>query len=96
MTQAPLTPATVLRVRPGALVRHVREEAVVLVLDENRFLAVTEVGSRTLALVDGRAPLAEILSRLLDEYDVDAPRLEADVLDFVSQLLAARVVEVVP
>ena len=89
----PLTRATILRVRPGALVRRVRDEAVVLVLDENRFLAVTEVGSRTLELVDGHTPLGEILERLLDEYDVDADRLESDVLAFLDHLVAARVVE---
>ena len=93
MTPRPLTRATILGVRPGALVRRIREEAVVLVLDENRFLAVTEVGARVLDLLDGHTPLGEILARLQDEYDVDAGRLESDVLAFLERLLLANVVE---
>lgn len=93
MKSSPLTRETVLRVRPGALVRRIRDEAVVLVLDENRFLAVTEVGARTLELLDGQKPLGEILESLLDEYEVDAARLEPDVLAFLEQLVTAKVVE---
>lgn len=95
MTPAPpLSHATVLHIRPGALVKRIQQEAVILVLAENRFLAVTEVGARTLELIDGQTPLGDILARLLEEYDVSREQLEADVYAFLSQLIAANVVEV--
>ncbi len=90
-----LAPATVLRIRPGALVRRIQDEAVVLVLAENRFLAVSEVGARTLELIDGHSPLGEVLARLLEEYDVSPEQLEADVHAFLAQLIAANVVEAI-
>lgn len=90
-----LTHATVLRIRPGALVKRVKEEGVVLVPAENRFLALSEVGARTLELVNGATPLGDILSSLLAEYDVSRERLEADVCDLLEKLVDARVVEIV-
>lgn len=90
-----LAPATVLRIRPGALVKRIQDEAVVLVLAENRFLAVSEVGARTLELIDGLSPLGEVLARLLEQYDVSPEQLEADVDVFLAQLIAANVVEAV-
>ena len=91
----PSTHATVLRIRPGALVKRIQDEAVILVLAENRFLAVSEVGARTLELIDGETPLGDILSRLLEEYEVSREQLEADVHAFLVQLIASDVVEAV-
>ena len=91
---APLSHATVLRIRTGALVRRIKEEAVILVLSENRFLAISSVGARTLELIDGQSSLDGILSRLHDEYDVPREQLEADVHAFLARLMAANVVEV--
>jgi pyrroloquinoline quinone biosynthesis protein D len=90
----PLTHATILRIRPGALFKRIQQEAVILVLAENRFLAVTDVAARTLELVDGETPLGDILSSLFEEYDVSRERLEADVYAFLGQVIAASVVEV--
>ncbi len=93
MTSPPsLSRASVLSIRPGALVKRIRQEAVILVLGENRFLAVSEVGARTLELIDGETPLGDILSRLHEEYDVSRGPLEADVHAFLAQLIAANVV----
>ncbi len=96
MTAPTFDHAAVLRVSPGAVVRRIREEAVVLVLGENRFLAISEVGARTLELIDGRTPLGDILERLHAEYDVSREQLDSDVLSFLGQLLAARVVDQEP
>ena len=93
-SEPPLSHTTVLHIRPGALVKRIQQEAVILVLAENRFLAVTEVGARTLELLDGRTPLGEVLSSLLHEYDVSPEQVEADVWAFLSQLAASNVVEV--
>ena len=96
MTQSPLLAhATVLRIRPGALVKRIQQEAVILVLAENRFLAVSEVGARTLELIDGETPLGSILTCLQGEYDVSPGQLEADVCAFLAQLIASDVVEAV-
>lgn len=93
MTPAPpLTHASVLRIRPGALVKRIQQEAVILVLAENRFLAVSEVGARTLELIDGESPLGDILSRFHEEYEVSREQLEVDVQTFIVQLIAANVV----
>lgn len=90
-TSPPLSRATVLRICPGVLVKRVGKEGVVLVPGENRFLAVTEVGARTLELVDGATSVGGILSSLLEEYDVSRKRLEADVISLFGELVAAKV-----
>lgn len=84
--------SSVLRLRPGVSYRRVKDEAVVLVLEESQFLALSEVGARALELLDGHATVGDVLDRLHAEYDATPERLETDVLPFLEQLVAARVV----
>lgn len=94
MTPPPrLSGATVLRLRDGIVFKRVKNEGVVLVPAENRFLALTEVGARTLELLDGRSSVDVLLHRLLEEYDVGPDRLESDLLDLLGKLLTAGILE---
>lgn len=70
-----------------------KEEAVILVLEEHRFFAVSEVGARALELLDGRASVADIMARLQSEYEVSEGQLEADLLPFFEQLISTGVLQ---
>lgn len=94
MTPPPrLSGATVLRLRDGIVFKRVKNEGVVLVPAENRFLALTEVGARTLEWIDGTTSVGILLERLAEEYDVAPDRLEADVRNLLTQLHAAGILE---
>ncbi len=85
------TPAPVYRLRSDVRFRRIEDEGVVLVQDNNEVLGTGTVGTRLLELVDGRTGLDRIVDRLLQEFDVDRPRLAADVERFVGELAAAGV-----
>lgn len=60
--------------------------------DLESIFTLNSVGSRIWELMDGERPLVEIKELLAGEYAVTPQQLEADVLDFVEQLLEADVV----
>lgn len=81
----------VYRLRSDVRFRRIEDEGVVLVQENNEVLGVSEVGIRFLELVDGRSGLDGIVEKLLEELDVERPRLEEDVNRFVGELVAAGV-----
>lgn len=86
--------APVYRLRSDVRFRRIEDEGVVLVQDNNEVLGTGTVGTRLLELVDGKTGLDRIVDRLLQEFDVDRSRLEADVERFVGELAAAGVLVV--
>ena len=84
--------SSVLGLLPGVAFRRVNAEGILLVLEESQFLAVSDVGARALELLDRRATVGDVLDQLLSEYDVSPEQLEADVLPFLEQLVAAHAV----
>lgn len=56
------------------------------VIDHNGLFCMTEVGARIWELVPECDTEDEIVSKLLEEYDVDEATLRNDVSDFISQL----------
>lgn len=77
---------TVLRRAPDTRYRRVQEEGVVIRQRTAEALVVNELGARLLDLIDGRSTVEELLDRLEAEYDVERPRLEADVLAYLDEL----------
>lgn len=84
----------VYRLRGDVRFRRIEDEGVVLVQENNEVLGVSAVGIRFLELVDGRSGLDGIVDRLLEEFDVERPRLEEDVNRFVGEVVAAGVLVV--
>jgi hypothetical protein len=82
-----------LRTRSDVRFRRVADEAVVLRQDAGEVLALNEVAARILELVGEGLTQDEIVDRLLEEYDVERPELEADTAAFVQELLDSGVIE---
>lgn len=85
------TPAPVYRLRSDVRFRRIEDEGVVLVQENNEVLGTGAVGIRLLELVDGESGLDRLVDRLHEEFDVERPRLAADVERFVGELVAAGV-----
>jgi hypothetical protein len=81
--------------RPARTVvaRTVGDEAVVLDLQSERYLALDEVGARVWALLDGRRDCASIAGTLADEYEAPIDQIKRDVEAFVAQLVELGLVE---
>jgi hypothetical protein len=69
-------------------------EAVVMSIAAGRYYTLGDVGSRIWELLERPIRVEEIRDRLLAEFDVERGRCEREVLDFLRELAADRLVEV--
>lgn len=82
----PLTPS------PDALHQELSGETVLLNLKTEQYFGLDEVGTRIWQLIVAASTPETIVSRLLEEYEVEAERVRADVERLVGELRAAGLV----
>jgi hypothetical protein len=87
--------ASRLIVAPDVVHRTIGDEAVLLNLKTEQYLGLDPVGTRMWAVLQQSASIREAYDKLIDEYEVDAERLRADFDEFVGQLHAHGLVELV-
>jgi pyrroloquinoline quinone biosynthesis protein D len=68
-------------------------ETVLLDLDGQELLGLSDVGARVWALCDGTRPLEAIVDTVAVEFEVTRERAATDVQGFVGELLAMGVLE---
>ncbi len=78
---------------PEVLFQEVGGEAVLLDLASESYFGLNDVGTRIWQLLqeDG-SDLRRVHQRMLEEYDVEPARLEADLLQHLAELAAAGLV----
>ena len=76
-----------IRVSEAAVFRELDGEAVILQLDSGTYFGLDRVGTRVWQLIEAHGSLDLVVRHMLDEFDVDAERLAADVERLVSELL---------
>ncbi len=82
------------QLRSDVRYRIVDHQAVVLCQEQAEVLGLNEVGSRVLDLIHAdRMPLADLISTLAKDYEVDLQQLEQDISQFLTELVERGVVE---
>ncbi|MFT3925901.1 MAG: PqqD family protein [Myxococcales bacterium] len=83
------------RIRPSdkTLFRNVEGEAVLLGLNAGSYFGLDPVGTRMWELIAERGLLRDVVSGIVAEFEVDAARVETDLLKLVSALLEKQLVE---
>lgn len=83
-----------MRLRSSDIVaRDMGDEIIVLDMRSSKYLTVTGVGMRLFELLaDERAP-EELLTFILDEYEVDPAVAERDVITFLAGMRASGLIE---
>ncbi len=66
------------------------------VAEMENLYALNEVGARVYELVDGKRSVRDICAVIVDEFDASAEQAEADVSQFVEQLLSIHAIEECP
>jgi hypothetical protein len=69
-------------------------EVVILSLEDGIYYGLDEVGARVWSLIQTPTAVASIRDAILEEYDVDAPQCEHDLLALLDDLAARGLVEV--
>jgi hypothetical protein len=71
-----------------AMVRTIGDETVILDLASGKYFGLDPVGTRLWQLIGEGLAIDDACARLLAEYEVDEPRLRADVAQLLQQLLS--------
>lgn len=81
---------------PGRFSSRVAGEVMILDPDSGEYFGLDPVGARVWELLERPVPVGELRDVLLGEFDVEARRLEADLLALLSELARHGLVEVLP
>ncbi|MBG9389079.1 PqqD family protein [Caenimonas sp. DR4.4] len=76
------------------LVREMQGESVLLDLATETYFGLDDVGTRMWAALTSSASMDAACDLLVKEYDVDRPRVEADLREFAGKLAAAGLLSV--
>ena len=69
-------------------------EAVILDLSGGVYYGLDEVGARVWASIQAPRTVSDVCEALLEEYDVERPRCESDLLILLQELRARNLIEV--
>ncbi len=89
-----ITPHTVVSVAPGLTAADLGGEAVVLDAQSGKYYGLNEVGLQIFNLAKQPTTVEHIKEALLREYDVEADRMERDLMKFLHTMAERRLIEV--
>jgi Coenzyme PQQ synthesis protein D (PqqD) len=81
-------------VPPDVLMQELQGESVLLNVQSGRYFGLDEVGTRMWVVLTSTESLQAARDALLNEYDVDAERLERDLQTLVGKLVEHGLVEI--
>ena len=78
------------RHNPGCPVREIGDGLVIMAPQGDTTHSLEDLGAFIWKEIDGVKTLSAILEAILDNYDVDNPTAEADLLQFTEQMIEAK------
>lgn len=93
MRPAPIRPESHVRRAERVLAQKGADKLILLDPDGGEYFTLDAVGSRVWELADGSRTVAAIAKALEQEFDAPADVIEADVLELLDELAAARLVD---
>ena len=82
------------RISPDVLLEPAGDESVLLDLTSESYFGLNQVGTRIWRLLESNPEVRVACETVQAEYDVPAPRLQADVLALIGQLADAGLVTI--
>jgi hypothetical protein len=79
-------PETKLQRKPGMLFNEIDGEVVMLSIENSEYYGMDKVGSRIWQLLEKPMLFNELVSKLLDEYEVTEEQCRLDTLGFVKKM----------
>jgi len=80
----------------SVLFRDLNGEAVLLNLDSETYFGLDEVGTRMWQVLTSQPTIQAALDDLCAEFEVDPEQLRRDLEELLDQLVAHRLIEVIP
>lgn len=88
-----LTPDSVVVVSKDQMASDIAGETVILGLSAGRYYGLDAVGARIWQLIQTPTAVGDVRQTIVEEYEVDPARCEADLLQLLEKMLAAGLVE---
>jgi hypothetical protein len=85
-------PDTMLQRRPGMLFNEIDGEVVMLSIENSEYYGMDKVGSRIWQLLENPMRFNELVSRLMDEYEVPEEQCRMDTMYFVKRMIEKKLV----
>jgi len=79
---------------PDILGRVVDNEAVLVLPNLGKVKVVNEVGAAIWQLIDGKRNINQICTEICEQFDVDTATAEADILQFINELLERQIITI--
>jgi coenzyme PQQ synthesis protein D (PqqD) len=92
----PVSFSTRVRVATDVLFRCVGEEGVLLNLNTEMYLGLDPMGTRMWLALSSADSIQVAYDQLLQEYEVEASQLRADLEAFIDQLLDQKLIDAAP
>jgi hypothetical protein len=92
----PLTLDAVIVRGDGQVSTVVDDKAVLMSVDNGKYYHMEEVGTRIWNLIESPVSVNALCRSVMEEFEVDGPTCEADVLALLSKLLEYDLIQVVP
>lgn len=73
--------------------RKVGNDRVVVRQEANEILVLNELGARVLEAIEARSSMAELTESIVEEFEVERPKVEADLQRHLAELVASGVIE---
>jgi len=93
--QNPCLNTTVCRTA-GLVSTEVDGETVILSIDEGRYFGINAIGSRIWALIEPPIRIDDLITALMQEFEIDRPNCTADVLEFIDEMQKQNIVKILP
>jgi hypothetical protein len=91
--ERPTPSATPIRLNPDVIARHLGDSAVLVHLPTNRVFELNHTGARVWDLLGEGMPFEKIVQTLVDEFDIDAAGVTADVTDLIDWLRSEALIQ---
>ncbi len=81
---------------PDALASNIDNELMILNMETNNYVALDEIGRRIWEIIETPVTIRDLCAQLAREFRAQPGQIEADVLAFLNQMSAEKLVNVLP
>lgn len=90
-----LTLESVCKQHPDVVFQLAEEEVVLVLPRAGQIKVLNEVGTFIWSMLDGTLSIAEVVSEIIQEYQVDRELAQEDALEFLSDLHSKGIIQVI-
>lgn len=87
-----LTKESIVSHSAGVLSADIDNETILLSIENSKYYGMASTGNRIWGLLTSPISIAEIIDTLVQEYQIGREQCEADVFEFLSQLLSNKLI----